>query len=70
MGLTGSEFLTTLTEGKGADNDSLGALLARMERDEFDLTAVGRLLRSDPEWAAKICDGRLTTCARSPTRLC
>ncbi|GHG51281.1 NADH:flavin oxidoreductase [Streptomyces griseocarneus] len=34
-------------------------LLDRLERDEFDLVAVGRALVSDPEWAAKALTGRL-----------
>ncbi|GAV38808.1 NADH:flavin oxidoreductase [Streptomyces acidiscabies] len=58
VGLTGSEFLTTLIEGKGADNASLGGLLERLERDEFDLVALGRLLLSDPGWPNKIQGGR------------
>ncbi|MCB5908932.1 NADH:flavin oxidoreductase [Streptomyces pinistramenti] len=33
-------------------------LLDRMERDEFDLVAVGRALLGDPRWAAKILEGR------------
>jgi 2,4-dienoyl-CoA reductase-like NADH-dependent reductase (Old Yellow Enzyme family) len=33
----------------GLDN-----LVARMEREEFDLIAVGRAILSDPQWAAKI----------------
>jgi 2,4-dienoyl-CoA reductase-like NADH-dependent reductase (Old Yellow Enzyme family) len=38
---------------------SLDNLLDRLERDEFDLVAVGRALLQDPEWAAKVLDGRL-----------
>ncbi|MFC8342654.1 NADH:flavin oxidoreductase [Streptomyces sp. NPDC057280] len=58
VGLDDSEFLSALIEGKGAANGSLDRLVACMERDEFDLVAVGRLLLSDPEWVAKIRDGR------------
>jgi 2,4-dienoyl-CoA reductase-like NADH-dependent reductase (Old Yellow Enzyme family) len=29
-----------------------------MERDEFDLVAVGRALLQDPEWARKVLAGR------------
>jgi 2,4-dienoyl-CoA reductase-like NADH-dependent reductase (Old Yellow Enzyme family) len=29
-----------------------------MERDEFDLVAVGRALLQDPQWARKVLDGR------------
>ncbi|MBO0655718.1 NADH:flavin oxidoreductase [Streptomyces triculaminicus] len=34
-------------------------LLDRLERDEFDVVAVGRALVSDPDWAAKALAGRL-----------
>ncbi|WP_405539399.1 NADH:flavin oxidoreductase [Streptomyces sp. NBC_00075] len=38
--------------------ESIDGLLDRMERDEFDLVAVGRALIADPEWAAKTVQGR------------
>ena len=40
--------------GKGSGIMSLDRLVERMERDEFDLIAVGRALISDPDWTAKI----------------
>lgn len=40
--------------GKGPGMTSLERLIERMERDEFDLIAVGRALISDPNWVAKI----------------
>lgn len=36
----------------------LDDLLDRMERDEFDIVAVGRALLQDPHWAARVLDGR------------
>jgi 2,4-dienoyl-CoA reductase-like NADH-dependent reductase (Old Yellow Enzyme family) len=33
-------------------------LVCRMERDEFDLIAVGRALIADPAWATKVQEGR------------
>ncbi|GAA2474468.1 NADH:flavin oxidoreductase [Winogradskya humida] len=33
-------------------------LLERLERDEFDLVAIGRSLIADPEWPNKVRDGR------------
>lgn len=45
--------------GEGSQVASLDNLLDRLERDEFDLVAVGRSLLQDPEWAAKVLDGRL-----------
>ncbi|AWK08487.1 12-oxophytodienoate reductase [Streptomyces spongiicola] len=44
--------------GEGAALGSLDNLLDRMERDEFDLVAVGRALLQDPDWAAKVLGGR------------
>lgn len=58
VGLDG-EFTSALIEGKGANNASLDKLIELLERDEFDLVAVGRALLTDPAWAAKIRDGRL-----------
>ena len=37
---------------------SLDGLVARMERGEFDLVAVGRALLSDPQWVEKVRAGR------------
>ncbi|WP_305097919.1 NADH:flavin oxidoreductase [Croceibacterium aestuarii] len=56
VGLSG-EFLGSF-RGKGAARESLDGLVARMERGEFDLIAVGRALLSDPLWAEKVRDGR------------
>ena len=44
--------------GEASPASSLDGLIERLERDEFDLVAVGRALISDPEWAAKVRDGR------------
>nr|WP_173263385.1 NADH:flavin oxidoreductase [Streptomyces pacificus] len=44
--------------GEGAELGSLDNLLDRLERDEFDLVAVGRALLQDPDWAAKVLGGR------------
>lgn len=43
--------------GKGSARASLDRLVDRMERDEFDLIAVGRVLLTDPDWVAKVEDG-------------
>jgi len=55
VGLDG-EFLASFG-GKGAAPASLDKLVARMERDEFDLIAVGRALLSDAQWASKVRAG-------------
>ncbi|MFQ1700590.1 NADH:flavin oxidoreductase [Loktanella agnita] len=43
--------------GQGSGNAGIERLLTRMDRDEFDLIAVGRVLLSDPNWAEKIRTG-------------
>ena len=57
VGLTGDFFGSF--SGQSAPSAGLEPLLERMERGEFDLIAVGRALLGDPEWAAKVRDGRL-----------
>jgi 2,4-dienoyl-CoA reductase-like NADH-dependent reductase (Old Yellow Enzyme family) len=57
VGLTG-EFIATLMKGEGSKPASLDNLLRRLERDEFDLVAVGRALISDPQWTRKVREGR------------
>lgn len=42
-----------MAQARGLDD-----LLDRLEREEFDLVAVGRALLQDPEWAAKVLAGR------------
>ncbi|MFJ9370262.1 NADH:flavin oxidoreductase [Nocardia sp. NPDC101769] len=57
VGLDG-DFLRAFT-GEGAALGSLDNLLDRLERDEFDLVAVGRALLQDPEWASKVLAGQI-----------
>ncbi|MFD3702002.1 NADH:flavin oxidoreductase [Nocardia sp. NPDC058658] len=57
VGLDG-DFLQAF-RGQGAELGTLDNLLDRMERDEFDMVAVGRALLQDPEWAAKVLAGRV-----------
>lgn len=56
VGLDG-DFLKAF-QGEGALVSGLDNLLDRLESNEFDLVAVGRALLQDPEWAAKVLDGR------------
>lgn len=44
--------------GRGAEKDGLEKLIARMEREEFDLIAIGRALLADPRWVTKIREGQ------------
>ncbi|ARP70085.1 12-oxophytodienoate reductase [Streptomyces pluripotens] len=56
VGLDG-DFIKAF-HGEGAPVGSLDNLLDRLERDEFDLVAVGRALLQDPQWAAKVLADR------------
>ncbi|WP_198957550.1 NADH:flavin oxidoreductase [Paenibacillus selenitireducens] len=53
-----SEFMSVFTEGKGANHVGIDGLIQKLEREEFDLVAIGRALLVDPDWVAKIRDGR------------
>ncbi len=52
VGLSGD--VTTAISGESSQPTSLDGLIARMERGEFDLIAVGRAILSDPAWARKV----------------
>jgi 2,4-dienoyl-CoA reductase-like NADH-dependent reductase (Old Yellow Enzyme family) len=56
VGLDG-EFIAAFG-GAGSKPASLDGLIERLEREEFDLVAVGRALLADPYWVQKIRDGR------------
>jgi 2,4-dienoyl-CoA reductase-like NADH-dependent reductase (Old Yellow Enzyme family) len=56
VGLDG-DFIKGFT-GEGSPVKGIDDLLDRLERDEFDLVAVGRALLQDPEWAAKVLGDR------------
>lgn len=53
------EFLTDGAVGEHAGTTSIDQLLDRLERDEFDLVAVGRALLANPDWAHKALRDRL-----------
>jgi len=52
VGLSG-EFLAAFA-GQSSSVTPLDSLIERMERDEFDLIAVGRALLTDPNWVSKV----------------
>ncbi|MFE1850823.1 NADH:flavin oxidoreductase [Streptomyces sp. NPDC059489] len=52
-----NEFLQVF-QGEQASVTDIVELLDRMEREEFDLVAVGRALLGDPEWLMKVLAGR------------
>ncbi|PTL84348.1 NADH:flavin oxidoreductase [Vitiosangium sp. GDMCC 1.1324] len=56
VGLSG-EFVAAFG-GESSKPASLDNLLQRLEREEFDLVAVGRALLADPQWALKVREGR------------
>lgn len=56
VGLSG-EFLAGFA-GEASEPRSLDELLRRLDRQEFDLVAVGRQLIVDPNWVEKIQQGR------------
>jgi len=55
VGLTG-DFLSAFS-GESSQPAGLENLVRRMERDEFDLIAVGRALLGDPLWVTKVRAG-------------
>jgi 2,4-dienoyl-CoA reductase-like NADH-dependent reductase (Old Yellow Enzyme family) len=57
VGLTGDFF--GAFQGQSSPVAGLDQLVARMEREEFDLIAVGRVLLSDADWAAKVQGNRV-----------
>jgi 2,4-dienoyl-CoA reductase-like NADH-dependent reductase (Old Yellow Enzyme family) len=56
VGLSGDFF--GAFQGQASQPASLDGLVARMERGEFDLVAVGRALLSDSQWTEKVRQGR------------
>ena len=52
-----TDFLSSFA-GESATPAGLDDLLRRLERKEFDLIAVGRMLLQDAQWASKVREGR------------
>jgi 2,4-dienoyl-CoA reductase-like NADH-dependent reductase (Old Yellow Enzyme family) len=57
VGLSG-DFMAAFG-GESSTSVGLDRLLERMERNEFDLIAVGRALLTDSHWVAKVRDGEV-----------
>lgn len=57
VGLNG-DFMAAFA-GEGSEKADLKELVRRLDREDFDLVAVGRALLSDHQWAEKIKDGRV-----------
>ncbi|MFI5658423.1 NADH:flavin oxidoreductase [Streptomyces sp. NPDC051684] len=56
VGLDG-DFIRAFA-GEGSAVKGIDDLLDSLERDEFDMVAIGRALLQDPQWAAKVLAGR------------
>lgn len=54
-----TNFIDFFAQGKGAKATSLLPLTERLEKEEFDLVAVGRALLADPAWATKTRQNRI-----------
>lgn len=61
VGSVGLDADTTslFLHGKGAGHQDIGGVLDRLEKQEFDLVAIGRALLGDPAWARKIREHRI-----------
>ncbi|MAM12422.1 MAG: 12-oxophytodienoate reductase [Rhizobiaceae bacterium] len=60
VGLDGADFLGSFGGAEtSASASGLEKLVSRMEKDEFDLIAVGRALIKDPEWVKKVEAGEI-----------
>ena len=53
-----NEFMSSLREGKSANQAGFDSVIRMIERGEVDLVAVGRALLVDAAWAEKVRDGR------------
>ncbi|MBB4124228.1 NADH:flavin oxidoreductase [Martelella radicis] len=60
VGLDGADFLGSFGGAEtSASASGIAKLVNRMEKDEFDLIAVGRALIKDPEWVKKVEAGEI-----------
>lgn len=50
------EFITTFAGGEAASAD-IGELLSRLDKNEFDLVALGRALIANPDWLKRVQAG-------------
>jgi 2,4-dienoyl-CoA reductase-like NADH-dependent reductase (Old Yellow Enzyme family) len=53
-----SDFIGAF-RGEASRTRPLSDLIARLDKGEFDMVAVGRALLQDPDWAAKVKAGRM-----------
>ncbi|PON10808.1 12-oxophytodienoate reductase, partial [Candidatus Entotheonella serta] len=53
-----SDFMGAFA-GESSKSTPLDNLTGRMERDEFDLIAVGRAMISNPDWVQRVHQGQM-----------
>lgn len=53
------DFIATTVHGERTGSADIGALVAMMERGDFDMIAIGRALIVDPDWAVKVRSGKI-----------
>lgn len=53
------DLVSSVFQGKETKNTDIQNLIMRLEKEEFDLIAVGRALLADPSWVVKIRDNRM-----------
>ncbi len=56
-----TDFIATYGEKPGSAPQDIRNLVERLERDEFDLAAVGRALIANPDWPIMVREGRYAT---------
>ena len=54
-----ADFIGAIVMKEASDTRAIDDLLARLEKGEFDLVAVGRALLQDPQWPNKVREGRV-----------
>ena len=54
-----AEMIATVMEGQTATPRSIADLVERLERQEFDLVAIGRALITNPDWPRMVASGRV-----------
>ncbi len=54
-----TDFITTYGDTPGSAPSRIDDLVARLERGEFDLAAVGRALIANPDWPRQVREGQI-----------
>jgi 2,4-dienoyl-CoA reductase-like NADH-dependent reductase (Old Yellow Enzyme family) len=54
-----ADFIGAIVMKESSETRAIDDLIARLEKGEFDLVAVGRALLQDPQWPNKVREGRV-----------